>query len=462
MEDVMKNKLLILVALLGVIILPVYGSESMPKSEEDTKSRMALVAACSASGEAVADQDAQQGIVSKPKSDDEQLRDGHAILHELIAKRVDGDGKGLPPEICKIIMTYLQKIEGRVLKPAAEGRGVPLSAYSFAINIGSNQRQIVDIGNWLQMCDKDGHYLKTLGKHGHFKGPYSRILTHKIHDEAAVTASFGEGEVCTWNVEGDDAALLSQLKVDEPCRSLTFDEHNTLLGVSLKRKEGILKVWDINQNTCIKELHVGDCTDCVLACGADNEIVIVVGKKDGHIELWDVKTGACISIVRGHTEIGTSLSKTVKLDGDESREVLGLAVCKNRDNGHVLIASSARNSKTGCLDGLVYVWDAQTGECVQLLHKKYGWEEDFYWGMRVVGMDYNDKGELEVYGAHHDSSVKAFKCIPGDYEQALKAQKDLEKARALIQQQRDSSGTYNGQGLPPVLQRIVYEYAKPE
>ncbi|MFI5333414.1 MAG: hypothetical protein ACHQVS_04935 [Candidatus Babeliales bacterium] len=449
----MKLQSLILLALMGASITPIYGSESVPKTEEESKKRMALMAACAASG-----------------NEDKQLQDAVAILNELSGEDVDGDGKGLSPDLRKIVMGYAQQITAKELFESN-------SHQCQLVRILDSKQNPLTISrpDTIDIYDKNGKLLHQLSNFIGFGGvpvntyfSSSFIVTRNEHNEVVLTGSFGEyREVLTWNVE--DGKLLSQCDVAELYQSFAFDKHNTLLGVSKtydgSKSKGLrgcheLKIWDVYKNTCIKELPVKDCSCCVLACDNDNKMIVVVGKCDGHIELWDIKTGERISVLRGHTGARTGFSKIVQLGENERCEVRGLAVCKNKKNGHLLIASSGYDrEKLGMHDGLVYVWDAHTGECIQLLYKNDG---RYYYGLRVAGMDYNDKDELEVYV--HDTGnnlVQTLRCVPGDYEQVDTEIRNLEKATDIIQQQIDSTGTYNGRGLPPVLQRIVYEYAKP-
>ena len=423
MENFMKFQSLIVLVLMGASITPIYGSEAVLRTEEESKKRMALVAACAVSGEAVADQD-YQGIVklkSDKKSEDEQLKDAVAILNELSGKDVDGDGKGLPPELRKIVMGYAQQIVSEDLcenhRYYNTGR-----VHSAVRTMDSKGNPLTIIGECgVDVLDKNGTPLRDFGMQDNL---HSFVVKHDIHNKLILTASFGSSDICQWNVENGE--LLLELTVNRPCFSLEYNKEGSLLGLSKtsdkKNKNSRLEVLDVHKDTCIKELSLDDCREFILARDHKNKMIVVAGKRDGHIELWDVKTGERISVLRGHTDVGTGCGNIVRLGGDERREIRGLAVCKNKKNGHLLIASSAVNPRTNSQDSLVYVWDVQTGECcVQLRHRhsKDVYGEPHYCDMRVVGMDYNDKGELEVYvhNAYTDGSVKALRCVPGDYEQ---------------------------------------------
>ena len=74
----MKFQSLILIALMGAAITPIYGSEAVPRTEEESKKRMALIAARASLGDAETEKqiiEKTEMVITKPKAiaDEEEL-----------------------------------------------------------------------------------------------------------------------------------------------------------------------------------------------------------------------------------------------------------------------------------------------------------------------------------------------------------------------------------------------------
>lgn len=153
--------------------------------------------------------------------------------------------------------------------------------------------------------------------------------------------------------------------------------------------EGIIKIWNIFQKTCYKELkgHL-DCV-CTLSCSSDGKLV-ASASNDKTVKIWNVGTGKCMKTLYGHKSnvyctsfspddqkvVSCSKDKTIKIWDSNTGE------CLKTLNGHdssvnTAFFNSRGNRIVSSSNEKINIWDAISGNCIYTIYKEKGYFIDY-------------------------------------------------------------------------------------
>jgi small GTP-binding protein len=155
--------------------------------------------------------------------------------------------------------------------------------------------------------------------------------------------------------------------------------------------DNTLRLWDLAAGTCLKTVKCGrNDADNVFSTAVNMPGTrILSGHRDGRIQLWDLETGQCLSILKGHSDIVTSVQISsdgrFAVSGSQDKTIkiwdLKAETCFGTLEGHKAYVNSVAISpdgnlvaSTGFQDNTVRLWDWKSGTCRQVIEEKEYWE----------------------------------------------------------------------------------------
>ncbi|KAF9343537.1 hypothetical protein BGX26_005584 [Mortierella sp. AD094] len=126
-----------------------------------------------------------------------------------------------------------------------------------------------------------------------------------------------------------------------------------------------VRVWNVDTGECIHVLQ--DHNDMIyMVAYSPNGDQIASGSDDQTVRLWDVKTGECIRILQGH--VGDVNCVAYSPNGNQ---VVSGSHDRTDHEGYVGGVSCSPNGDyiaSGGEDGVVRLWNVETGNCTHTLH----------------------------------------------------------------------------------------------
>ncbi|MEA5598411.1 NB-ARC domain-containing protein [Rivularia sp. UHCC 0363] len=166
----------------------------------------------------------------------------------------------------------------------------------------------------------------------------------------------------------------------------------------------LIKLWDVDNNDCIKK--ISGHADCIisLAWSPDGKI-LASGSLDNSIRLWDMSNFTCLKVLEGHTSgiwsvnfspdgcllASASEDQTVRLW--DMNDFACVKVLDTHSNG---VCSVDFNSNGNLLantshDNIIQLWDTKTWQCFQSLKI-----DRLYEGMNITGVSGLTQAQKEV------------------------------------------------------------------
>ena len=220
-----------------------------------------------------------------------------------------------------------------------EGHTGPVHSVSFS----SDGRRVVSVsGDWaVHICDVETGEVVVGPLKGHVDGIYRVAISP---DGRHIASGSWGGTVYVWNVEVDwkQGGLLDG---DDfiYCLALSNDRKHVVLG-----SDEMILYWDVETGKLVDIPYEGDSSAVWSIAYLPDGKRVVSGSIDGTIRICEVASGRIEKELSG------------------PRLIYSIAIS---NNGRYIVSASSKKANR--------LWDAETGDCIHILHGKEGeeWEE---------------------------------------------------------------------------------------
>ncbi|KKP07235.1 hypothetical protein THAR02_00665 [Trichoderma harzianum] len=294
-----------------------------------------------------------------------------------------------------------------------EGHDFPVISVVFSHDSSFAASTSLDSVIWLWRIDTS-ECIRILGMPGEiprefipgvFETPTSSMAFS--NDSSYLVSGFSDKTARLWDTNTGTSVTLSSPEAWQPQygASLAFSHDLSLVASA---SYSVIRVWRADTGDCVQEFKGHDEHVCSIAFSHDSSLIVSASAfKDFTLRLWNIKTGACIRRFKGHKSsilsvafshdstiiASSSNDQTIRLwynniDNDvlESDDYNNMALpLKGAETSHSIqgttgdtkyltYMTSSRDSSlvaSSSANGVVRIWNAETGDCVRELKRSY-------------------------------------------------------------------------------------------
>ena len=191
---------------------------------------------------------------------------------------------------------------------------------------------------------------------GHNDGPVMSVCVTP-DGRRAVSGGTADQALRVWDLERRtclrtlEVGIPGKIEEDfgkEVVASMTADGRRAVSGSC----DGVMQLWDLENGDClhILEGHRGPVTCASLTPDGQRA---VTGGEDGTLRVWDLENGTCLHILEGALTAETKRNRRVSI--------------RNVPVTSLSLTSDSRRAVTGGNDGMLRVWDLESGACLHIL-----------------------------------------------------------------------------------------------
>ncbi|EPS71726.1 hypothetical protein M569_03033, partial [Genlisea aurea] len=225
----------------------------------------------------------------------------------------------------------------------------------------------------------DGHLHRTL------EGPSGAIEWVKWHPVKHFLLAGSEDSLCwIWNVDGDGRLrVFAGHGSSVTCGDFTPDGQR----ICTCSDDATMRIWDARTANIIHVVkghpyHTEGITS--LTINSDSTLALT-GSSDGSVHVVNIATGKVVSSLTSHSDSVECAAFEPSSRGDNWRVATGAldkklviwdqqstsprCICEHEEGVACLVwLGRGRYVATGCLDGMVRIWDGLSGNCLRELH----------------------------------------------------------------------------------------------